>query len=119
MSSLHPNEYDLGQLAILTNFDPNAPEPRGFLNSLGVAVDPPRVLVYVKDPAEVVTPYEFGIAPALEKLAVGQYRLTIKPHLRGDWWYGWQAIDTTNPIQAAMEGAQLQGRFYVLQSPFI
>src|SRR5678815_1619261 len=103
------NCYDIGDVVILKNGT--------FLNGAGVAVDPPIIKVEVRDATGAQTTYEYGVDTELERLATGAYRLTIAPDIPGKWRYKWIAEDTTNPVTAALKGAE-ESAFQVKWSPF-
>src|SRR5678816_2272657 len=103
------NCYDIGDLVILKNGT--------FLDGSSTAVDPPIVKCEVINANGVQTTYEFGVDAELEQLSTGIYRLTISPDVPGKWRYKWIADDTTNPITAALKGAE-ESAFQVKWSPF-
>jgi len=103
------NTYDIGDLVILKNGT--------FLNSEGVAVDPPIVNVKVQNPEQLDVTYTYGGDVNLEKLAVGVYRCTIKPLIAGTWHYRWEAVDSSAAIIVALEGAE-EHKFSVRASVF-
>jgi len=108
--SVDVNTYDVGDLVILKNGT--------FLTSESVAVDPPLINVKVQDPNYDDTTYTYGVDPAVEKLATGVYRCTIKPTLPGTYYYRWEAVDPAAYITTAMEGAE-EHRFVIRPSAFV
>jgi len=104
------NTYDIGDLVILKNGT--------FKDASEVAVDPPMINVKVQNPNHEDATYTYGVDAAVEKLATGVYRCTIKPTIPGMWYYRWEAVDASASIVVAQEGAE-EHRFSVRPSAFI
>lgn len=68
----------------------------------GTSVDPAGVQLLVRDPANAVTTYTYGVDVGLVKDSVGNYRLDINLNLAGSWHYRWIGTGTN---QAAAEGS--------------
>jgi len=102
--------YDIGDLVILKNGT--------FIDGAQIPVDPPLINVKVQNPNHEDVTYTYGTDAAVEKLATGVYRCTIKPTIPGMWYYRWEAVDPSALITTAMEGAE-EHRFSVRPSAFI
>lgn len=94
------NPYDKGSLVRLDgpfrDFDTGDP------------VDPADVFISYKNPAGTITTLQYGVDPAVQRLAPGDYRIEIDVTMSGMWHWRWFA---TGIGQASDEG-----QFYVRPS---
>ena len=93
------NNYDLGDLVRVSG---------SFSNEDGMAADPNAIFCAVRNPAGIVTTYQYGVDDELVRDDTGEYHLDINANSAGYWYYRWYSTGTG---QAADEE-----KFYVIQN---
>lgn len=60
----------------------------------GAAIDPTAVFFQFKTPSRVITTYQHGVGVEIQRLATGQYTVTINITEAGVWYYRWYSTGT-------------------------
>lgn len=87
------NSYDYGDLVRISST---------FTDEQGAPADPEAVFCAVRDPAETLTTYEYGVDAELVQDDTGDYHLDIDANAVGFWHYRWYATGTGQAAEVGL-----------------